>query len=86
MKTAPTKSACVKTTPAKSSPHERPPAAEMAATPTTPRLHRGSSEKNDHGKSCKRRVDFPEGWSAHWRFLSKSRLKMSFDKEMAAWG
>jgi hypothetical protein len=60
MKTAPTKSACVKTTPAKSSPHERPPAAEMAATPT-PRLHRGSSEKNNHGKSCKRRVDFPEG-------------------------
>jgi hypothetical protein len=82
MKTAPTKSACVKTTPA----NERPAAAEMAATPTTPREHGGSSERNNHGKSCKRRGDFPEGWSAHWRFLSKSRLKKSFDKEMAVWG
>jgi hypothetical protein len=57
MKTAPTKSACVKTTPA----NERPAAAEMAATPTTPREHGGSSERSNHGKSCKRRGDFPEG-------------------------
>src|ERR1700722_16310691 len=57
MKTAPTKSACVKTTPA----NERPAAAEMAPTPTTPREHGGSSERNNHGKSCKRRGDFPEG-------------------------
>jgi hypothetical protein len=54
VKTAPTKSACMKT----ASTDERP-AAEMAATPTTPRG--GSSERNNHGKSCKRRGDFPEG-------------------------
>jgi hypothetical protein len=40
--------------------NERPAAAEMAATPTTPREHGGSSERNNHGKSCKRRGDFPE--------------------------
>jgi hypothetical protein len=57
MKTAPTKSACMKTTSA----NERPAAAEMAATPTTPREHGGSSERNNHGKSRKRRGDFPEG-------------------------
>jgi hypothetical protein len=56
VKTAPTKSACMKT----ASANERP-AAEMAATPTTPREHGGSSERNNHGKSCKRRGDFPEG-------------------------
>jgi hypothetical protein len=65
LKTAPSKSACVKTTPAKSSAYERPTAAEMAAAPTaastTPREHGGTSERNNHGKSCKRRVDFPEG-------------------------
>ena len=41
MKTAPTKSACMKT----ASAHERPAAAEMAATPTTPREYGGSSER-----------------------------------------
>jgi hypothetical protein len=61
VKTAPTKSACVKTTPAKSSAYERPSAAEMAAASTTPREHGGTSERNNHGKSCKRRGDFPEG-------------------------
>jgi hypothetical protein len=58
VKTAPSKSACMKTTSA----NERPAAAHMAAAaPTTPRDHGGSSEKNNHGKSCKRRDDFPEG-------------------------
>jgi hypothetical protein len=57
VKTAPSKSACMKTTSA----NERPAAAHMAAAPTTPRDHGGSSEKNNHGKSCKRRGDFPEG-------------------------
>ena len=65
VKTAPTKSACVKTTPAKSSAYKRPSAAEMAAAPTaastTPREHGRTSERNNHGKSCKRRGDFPEG-------------------------
>ena len=54
----------VKTTPAKSSAYERPSAAEMAAAPAapaTPREHGGTSERNNHGKSCKRRADFPEG-------------------------
>jgi hypothetical protein len=41
--------------------NERSAAAHMAAAPTTPRDHGGSSEKNNYGKSCKRRGDFPEG-------------------------
>jgi hypothetical protein len=57
MKTAPTKSACMKT----ASANECPAPAEMAATPTTPREHGGSSERNNHCKSCKRRGDFSEG-------------------------
>ena len=51
--------------PAKSSAYERPSAAEMAAAPTaastTPREHGRTSERNNYGKSCKRRGDFPEG-------------------------
>ena len=65
LKTAPTKSACVKTPPAKTSAYERPSAAEMAASPTaastTTRERGGTSQRNDLGKSCKGRGDFPEG-------------------------
>jgi hypothetical protein len=65
VKTAPTKSAYVKTTPAKSSAYERPSAAEMAAAATaastTTRERGGTSQRNDLGKSCKGRGDFPEG-------------------------